>query len=188
MKNLCFVFISLFCLLGPGCRKIDNTIKSELAEIPPAMWPDTSYWNKPEASFDTSDYVIQLKHMQAFYDIPGEFGYIADGRDYGFDSLSIIMTNTQPNGGPPLHTHATEEAHVLFEGQMLYLMGQKQFSIKGPYIVRIPAGVPHTFINTGNTPLHLTAVFPSDRLTYTELGRNPLVKDTSVYHLHLRNK
>jgi oxalate decarboxylase/phosphoglucose isomerase-like protein (cupin superfamily) len=67
-------------------------------------------------------------------------------------------------------------------------MGEKQFSIKGPYIVRVPAGMPHTFINTGNAPLHLTAVFPSDRLTYTELGRNPLVKDTSVYHRHMRNK
>jgi len=130
------------------------------------------------------DYVIQLKHMRAFYDVPGEFGHIAEGNVYGFDALSFIMTNTQPNGGPPLHTHVTEEAHVLQEGQMLYLIGDKQFAVQGPYIVRIPAGMPHTFINTGDKPLRLTAVFPSSWLSYTEIGRNPLVRDTSVYHSH----
>ncbi|MES2772938.1 MAG: cupin domain-containing protein [Bacteroidota bacterium] len=146
--------------------------------------PDTSYWNKPVASFDTSDYVVQLKHMQAFYDVPGEFGHIAEGKDYGFQSLSFILTNTQANGGPPLHVHDTEEAHVLHEGSILYAIGNKTFSAQGPYIVRIPAGVPHTFINTGKAPLQLTAVFPSKQLSYKELGRNPLIKDSSVYHPH----
>jgi mannose-6-phosphate isomerase-like protein (cupin superfamily) len=184
MLNVNQILMFLGCTLFFCCKEADRSPDSPLKAIPISMWPDTSYWNKPEAQFDTSDYVIQLKHMQAFYDIPGEFGYIADGRDYGFDQLSFIMTNTQPNGGPPLHTHETEEAHVLFEGQMLYLMGDRQFPVKGPYIVRVPAGMPHTFINTGDKPLHLTAVFPSDKLTYTELGRNPLVRDTSVYHIH----
>ena len=64
-------------------------------------------------------------------------------------------------------------------------MGDKTFSATAPYIVRIPAGVPHTFINTGDKPVKLTAVFPSKTLSYKELGRNPLIKDTSVYH---RNK
>jgi oxalate decarboxylase/phosphoglucose isomerase-like protein (cupin superfamily) len=62
------------------------------------------------------------------------------------------------------------------------MMGEKRFTAKGPYIVRIPAGVPHTFINTGEKELHLTAAFPTKAISYTELGRNPLVKDTSVFH------
>ncbi len=146
--------------------------------------PDTSFQHKPLVPFDTSDYVIQLKHMQEFYDIPGELGHIAEGKDYGFLSLSFIMTNTQPKGGPPLHVHETEEAHVLQEGTIHYIMNGKEFTATGPYIVRIPAGTPHTFINAGSSPLHLTAVFPSKYLSYKELGRNPLVKDTIVYHLH----
>lgn len=146
--------------------------------------PDTSFWNQPISSYDTSDYVIQLKHMQEFYDVPGEFGHIAEGKDYGFESLSFIITNTHPNGGPPFHVHETEEAHVLHEGSIQYQMGDKIFSAKGPYIIRIPAGVPHTFINSGNKPLKLTAVFPSKHLSYSELGRNPLVIDTTIYHRH----
>lgn len=178
MKTLCVfgLFLLFSCKTNPATDK-NNTAREKKI-------PDTSYWTKPIASFDTSDYVIELKHMQEFYDVPGEFGHIAEGKDYGFKSLSFIMTNTQPNGGPPLHVHETEEAHVIHEGTILYTMGDKTFSAKGPYIVRIPAGIPHTFINTGNNILHLTAVFPSRHLSYKELGRNPLVKDTSVYHKH----
>ena len=151
----------------------------------PKAFPDTSFEHKPVASFDTTtDYVIQLRHMNEFYDVPGEYGYAAEGIDYGFKSLSFIMTNTQPNGGPPLHIHETEEAHVLHEGSIQYVIRNKIFTAKGPYIVRIPAGVPHTFINAGDKPLHLTAVFPSNHLSYQEVGRNPLVKDTTVYHKH----
>jgi mannose-6-phosphate isomerase-like protein (cupin superfamily) len=144
-------------------------------------WPDSSYWNKPIAPFDTNDYVVQLKHMQEFYDVPGEFGYMAEGKDYGFKSLSFILTNTHPHGGPPLHTHETEEAHILHEGSIQYTMDGQVFSAQAPYVIRIPAGVPHTFINTTDKPLHLSAVFPSNRISYKELGRNPLVKDSSVY-------
>lgn len=170
-------FLCLFsCKTKPVTDKHHSTAEPKI--------PDTSFWNKPIATFDTSDYVIELKHMQEFYDVPGEFGYIAEGKDYGFKSLSFIMTNTQPNGGPPLHVHDTEEAHIIHEGDILYTMGDKTFSAKGPYILRIPAGIPHTFINTGNKILNLTAVFPSRNLSYKELGRNPLVKDTGVYHKH----
>ncbi len=180
LSTLALVF-SLVCL---SCKQKIAQKQSGLTDAVKEL-PDTSYWNQPVASFDTSaDYVVQLKHMQEFYDVPGEFGHIAEGKDYGFQSLSFILTNTQPNGGPPFHVHETEEAHVLHEGSILYAMGDKTFSAQGPYIVRIPAGVPHTFINTGNKPIRLTAVFPSKQLSYKELGRNPLIKDTTVYHLH----
>jgi len=178
MKFLLPFVIWFVCL---SCEQKPTQEQNDSAGITKKL-PDTSYWNKPVTSFDTSDYVVQLKHMQEFYDVPGEFGYIAEGKDYGFHSLSFILTNTQPNGGPPVHTHETEEAHVLHEGTILYTMDNKTFSAKCPYVVRIPAGVPHTFINTGNKPIQLTAVFPSKQLSYKELGRNPLIKDTTVYH------
>lgn len=175
-----FIISYFLCLVSCKTKPVEEKDHSAAEQ----KIPDTSFWNKPISTFDTSDYVIELKHMQEFYDVPGEFGYIAEGKDYGFKSLSFIMTNTQPNGGPPLHVHDTEEAHIIHEGNILYTMNDKTFAAKGPYILRIPAGVPHTFINTGNNILKLTAVFPSRNLSYKELGRNPLVKDTGVYHKH----
>ena len=171
--NKSLFLISVIVVLSCNSNKTQNLSSKQI--------PVTSYWNKPIESFDSSDYVIQLKHMQEFYDQPGEFGHIAEGKDYGFESLSFILTNTKPNGGPPLHVHETEEAHVLHDGNILYTMNGKTFTAKGPYVLRIPAGVPHTFINTGDKALQLTAVFPDKTLTYKELGRNPLVKDSSVY-------
>jgi mannose-6-phosphate isomerase-like protein (cupin superfamily) len=144
--------------------------------IGPDVLPAESYERAPEASFDRLDYALKLKQMSSFYDVPGEAGYFIDGEDYGFDSLSFILTETHPNGGPPLHTHETEEAHVVYRGSLEYIIGDRRFSVEGPYIARVPAGVPHTFLNAGKEPLNLTAVFPSNRLTYTAVGANPLVK------------
>jgi mannose-6-phosphate isomerase-like protein (cupin superfamily) len=144
--------------------------------IGPDVLPAESYERPPEVAFGRSDYALKLEQMSSFYDVPGEAGYFINGEDYGFDSLSFILTETHPNGGPPLHTHETEEAHVVFRGSVEYIIGDRRFSVEGPYIARVPAGVPHTFLNTGKEPLNLTAVFPSKRLTYTAVGANPLVK------------
>jgi mannose-6-phosphate isomerase-like protein (cupin superfamily) len=178
MKKL-VSYASLFFLLIGACNPKADSIENKSSIL--NTMPDSSYWNKPIETFDTSDYVVQLKHMQEFYDVPGEFGHIAEGKDYGFKSLSFILTNTHPHGGPPLHKHETEEAHILHEGSIQYTMGGQVFSAHAPYVIRIPSGVPHTFINITNKPLHLTAVFPSNSISYKELGRNPLVQDTTVY-------
>jgi mannose-6-phosphate isomerase-like protein (cupin superfamily) len=150
---------------------------SGYAHIGPDNRPSASYERPPSLSFERSDYTIKLQQMTSFYDAPGEAGFFINGGDYGFDSLSFIMTETHPHGGPPLHTHDTEEAHVLYRGRIEYIIGDRRFTVDGPYVVRVPAGVPHTFVNAGVAPLNLTAVFPSKRLSYTEIGPNPLVQD-----------
>ena len=138
--------------------------------------PKQSYERQPEQSFNFSDYVFKLNQMPSFYDVPGEFGHTMEGAQYGFGSLSFILTETQPGGGPPLHVHDTEEAHVLLEGAAIYVIGDQKFTVEGPYVVKIPAGVPHTFLNVGSQLFHLIGVFPAGRISYKELGPNPLVK------------
>ena len=123
-----------------------------------------------------SAYVAQFGHMEAYYDVPGELGYIAEGQRYGFESLSFIITETQPGGGPPLHVHETEEAHVLLEGEVEYVIGERRFRATGSYLARVPPGVAHTFANRGKCPFNLLAVFPAQRLSYKEIGPNPLVQ------------
>jgi mannose-6-phosphate isomerase-like protein (cupin superfamily) len=67
--------------------------------------------------------------------------------------------------------HDHEEAHILLEGDVLYHIGGKTLSAKGPYITRVPAGVPHTFINTGNNPFHLIGVFPRNHIVDKDVGQ-----------------
>jgi mannose-6-phosphate isomerase-like protein (cupin superfamily) len=135
-----------------------------------------SWVHDPEQPPDLSSYVIHLKQMSTFYDVPGEYGYVLEGGNHSFESLSFILTETHPGAGPPLHVHGCEEAHVLLEGSARYIIGQRTFTAQAPYVVRIPANVPHTFMNTGDRVFRLIAVLPGQKVSYTELGPNPLLK------------
>ena len=152
-----------------------NEARQQRITVPRPL-PAESYSRPPDASFDRSDYVIKINQMSSFYDKPGEFGYAIHGEEYGFDRLSFVLTETQPNGGPPLHTHTVEEGHVVLSGKITYVVGDRQVTAEGPYIARVPAGVAHTFINSGTEPVNVVATFPSRRRDYTEVGPNPLVK------------
>jgi mannose-6-phosphate isomerase-like protein (cupin superfamily) len=154
-------------------RGVTNGAERKTLRRYDALLPD---YEISDASFDRSDYVIKINQMSSFYDKPGEFGYAIHGEDYGFDRLSFVLTETQPNGGPPLHTHTVEEGHVVLSGRVTYVIGERQVTAEGPYIARVPAGVPHTFINSGTAPVNVVATFPSRRRDYTEVGPNPLVK------------
>ena len=97
------------------------------------------------------------------------------GEEYGFEALSIFITETHPNGGPRLHSHDVEEAHVLLEGSVQYVIGDQKFTVQAPYIAKVPANVPHTFMNSGDDPMHIIAVFPSKKPSIKILGPNPLL-------------
>lgn len=145
-------------------------------QLSPGVLPSASFEKPPEEQCDRSSYAISPRQMTSFYDVPGEYGYFFSGRSCGFESLSFIITETHPHGGPPLHTHKTEEAHVVLSGTMDYVVGNQRFTVKGPYVARVPAGVPHTFANGGTTPLNLVAVFPTPEIDWTPIGPNPLVE------------
>ena len=94
---------------------------------------------------------------------PGELIHILGGESHGFESLSFVISETKPNGGPPLHRHLCEEAHVLLAGRVKYTIGHETFVAEAPYVVRIPAGVCHSFENLGDKTINVIGVFPKSR-------------------------
>lgn len=105
----------------------------------------------------------------------GETVYQAEGKNHGMSSMSFVITETQPGGGPPLHTHPVEEAHVVLSGRVKYTINDSVFTVQAPYIVRIPPDAPHTFMNVGDTILNLVGVFGQDNFgPYKPIGDNPL--------------
>lgn len=143
----------------------------------PTPYPDESFVHPPTVPPSPADHVFGREHMVHFYDVPGEYGYVMEGRDHGFSAISIIITDTAPGGGPPLHVHETEEAQVLQAGRYRVLIGDDRYDVMGPAIVRIPAGVPHTFVNIDDREIHVVGVFPGAALTYEELGPSPLLDE-----------
>ena len=171
--------IAIALLLGflAGCSEGGEPRLLTFHPIGPRELPSESYKRPPQIPPDPSGYVFGLENLTGFYDVPGEAGYVMRGHEYGFESLSIIVTETHRHGGPPLHTHDVEEAHVVLAGTMDYVMGEKEFRAVAPYIARVPAGVPHTFVNGGKDSLNLIAVFPSNNHKTDVLGPNPFVEE-----------
>lgn len=66
---------------------------------------------------------------------------------------------------------------MLLAGKTSYIIGDQRFTVEAPYVVKIPAGTPHTFMNAGSQPVHLVSVFSDSHFTFTELGPNPLLTD-----------
>ena len=138
--------------------------------------PDKNFTHSPEKPHDPSALYFNFDQLAHLYRVPGEFTYRLTGDQYGFDALSFIITETHPGEGPGLHVHDVEEAHVLIEGTAQYRISDTTFTVQAPYVAKVPAGVPHTFINAGSKIFNLIAVFPSKHPTTRRIGPNPLVQ------------
>jgi mannose-6-phosphate isomerase-like protein (cupin superfamily) len=77
------------------------------------------------------------------------------------------------DANPAQTTHKGEESHVLLKGKILYALGDKIFTMEGPYIVNIPPMVPHSFRNEGNELAELVVIFPTNVWEYDVLDFFP---------------
>jgi quercetin dioxygenase-like cupin family protein len=128
---------------------------------------------KPPAMMSVGDFALSKKDLVVINPGPGEYVHVMEGQRHGYRNLTIGITYTAPGGAPPMHTHAGEEAHVLLEGKILYALGDKVFSMEGPYVVNIPPMVPHSFRNEGDRLAELVVIFPTNVWEYDVLDYFP---------------
>lgn len=80
---------------------------------------------------------------------------VRDGDSHEFEgylhraSVTFILVDVPPGGGPRLHSHPYEELFIVQEGEATYTVGEETVQVEAGQIVVVPAGVPHKFINTG---------------------------------------
>ncbi len=120
-----------------------------------------------------SEHAVILDKLPTINPGPGEYVHVMEGQRNGYNNLTIGITETFPGGAPPMHSHEGEESHVLLEGDIVYALGDTLFTIKGPYVVNIPAGVPHAFKNIGNKTANLVVIFPTNIWKYDVLDFFP---------------
>lgn len=176
MLLICFVVFTISIVAVFLSSAASQQILSE--EPAPAVQqklPDKEFTHPPQRSHDPSAFVFNFDQLEHYYRVPGEFTHRLTGDQYGFESLSFIVTETHPGGGPGLHVHDSEEAHVLLAGSARYRIGDRTFTVQAPYIAKVPAGVAHTFINAGSKPFNLIAVFASKHPKTRRVGPNPLI-------------
>jgi quercetin dioxygenase-like cupin family protein len=131
------------------------------------------------AKWHYSDYVVKLEKLPVINPGPGEYVHVMEGQRNGYKNLTIGITETFPNGAPPMHSHEGEESHVLLDGEILYALSDTMFTIKAPYIVNIPAGMPHAFKNIGKKTANLVVIFPTNIWKYDVLDFFPF-KDSAA--------
>ncbi len=125
-----------------------------------------------------SEYAVPLEKLPVINPGPGEYVHVMEGQRHGYNNLTIGITETFPGGAPPMHSHEGEESHVLLEGDVLYALGDTIFTIKAPYMVNIPAGMPHAFKNIGKKTANLVVIFPTNIWKYDVLEYFPFDKDS----------
>ncbi|HKQ96950.1 MAG TPA: cupin domain-containing protein [Candidatus Polarisedimenticolia bacterium] len=128
----------------------------------------------PPAMREVSDFALSKSDLEVINPGPGEYVHVMEGQRHGYQNLTIGITYTAQGGAPPMHTHKGEESHVLLKGQKVqYALGDKLFVKEGPYIINIPAGVPHSFQNLDREVAELVVIFPTNVWEYDVLDSFP---------------
>lgn len=130
-------------------------------------------FQKP-AMTNVRDFALSKSDLDVINPGPGEYVHVMEGQRHGYENLTSGITYTAPNGAPPMHSHKGEESHVLLKGQkVLYSLGKEIFVKEGPYIVNIPAGVPHSCQNLDSEVAELVVIFPTNVWEYDVLDFFP---------------
>lgn len=162
-----------------GCWSANQPVSGVPPPAEARTLPAKNFTNPPLKPHDPAAPYFTFDQLDHYYRVPGEFTHRLTGDQYGFETMSFIITETHPGGGPGLHVHDVEEAHVLLRGRAEYRVGDSTFFVDAPYVAKVPAGVPHTFINAGPEPFNLVAVFGSNHPNTKRLGANPLIRGTA---------
>jgi quercetin dioxygenase-like cupin family protein len=129
---------------------------------------------EPADMKEVEDFALSKSDLHVIHPGPGEYVHVMEGRRHGYQNLTIGITWTAPGGAPPMHTHKGEESHVLLSGQkVMYALGDKLFVKEGPYMINIPAGVPHCFTNLDSEVAELVVIFPTNVWEYDVVDHFP---------------
>jgi mannose-6-phosphate isomerase-like protein (cupin superfamily) len=96
------------------------------------------------------------------------------GEKHGVN-VSFFLVNASPGCGPALHRHEYDEVIIVQEGRATCVTGDKQSEVKAGDIIVIPAGTPHSFVNSGDTPLRQIDIHASPKFVteWLDLSSSP---------------
>jgi len=87
--------------------------------------------------------------------------------ELGADSLSISELTISPDSKVPTHTHPTEEAMVILDGELDAVLGDEVITVTPGKTVHAPAGVKHGFVNRSGSSARIYGVFPTGKVERT---------------------
>ena len=88
--------------------------------------------------------------------------HLFEGRAFGLAHLTVVVGESHPGQGVPLHHHDCEELIIVHAGRGTYTVGDTTVEAGPGEVVVIPSGVPHRWVNHSQEPLVHTGVFSTD--------------------------
>jgi len=88
--------------------------------------------------------------------LPGR--HLLEGYRFGLANLTLVLGDSPPGQGAPLHRHDYEEIFVVHAGRGTYTVGDVTVEAAAGDVVLVPSGVPHRFANQSSETLSHTAI------------------------------
>ena len=104
---------------------------------------------------ETGNY-LRVRAREALPEAEG--GRVFAGAEHGA-AISVVLVDAAPGGEQAPHVHPVEEVVVVQEGAATFFLGEHQARIvRAGQVVRVPAGVPHRWVATGDGRLRAVTV------------------------------
>jgi len=110
-------------------------------------------------------YLVSTEELPSFnVGRPGILAAIFNGGDHRLPGISIILNETLPGDGAPLHRHTYDELFLVQDGQCCFTVADQTVEAGPGQLVLIPAGAPHGFTNIGDANMRLVAIHAAPRV------------------------
>ena len=87
--------------------------------------------------------------------------------ELGALSLTVADATLAPGAEVATHTHPTEEAMVIVEGELQAVLGDEIVTVRSGQTVLAPPGVKHGFANRSRSPGRIMAIHPTPNVQRT---------------------
>ena len=89
--------------------------------------------------------------------------------EHGAESLSISELIVHPGSEGRLHTHDSDEAVMVVEGSIQFIVGDEVRTVRSGFTMLAPPGTPHKLVNNTWVQARMLVTHPTDKLETTFL-------------------
>lgn len=82
-------------------------------------------------------------------------------KEDGAENFAMRMFEIQPGGHTPLHEHNHEHEVFIVEGDGVFVCEGKEYEFGRDYVIFVPGGKEHQFINAGESVLRMLCLIPA---------------------------
>ena len=111
--------------------------------------------------------IIDSRQASAQESFPGIDRRTYVNGEMGAESLSVMDLVMSSESTVPTHTHPTEEAMVVLEGQLEAVIGDQVVTVQPGQTILASAGVPHGLTNKSGADARIMAIFPTGTVERT---------------------